>query len=141
MIAPDSAKPKLHPANQFTATQIAKLMLWGAVLWFLAAMTVRTLGPAGALDGGWSILIYAFVIIGTIPVILITRQLANLRGDQTAVGIALVTATALLLDGAAHAWFPVIYGSDPALIIKGAALIFWAAGVAVFLGFFMDRAD
>lgn len=139
MIAPDSANPEFRTATQFTATQIVKLILWGTILWFLAAMTVRTLGPAGALVGIWSILIYALVIIGTIPVILITRLIAKLRSDQTAVGIALVTATALLLDGVAHAWIPVIYGSNPALIVKGAALIFWEAGVAVTLGYIMDK--
>ncbi len=118
-----------------TAMQISILAIYGAVLWFLAAMLVRTIGPMGALDGVSGIIVYALVIPGTVPAIIAARPLAKLRRDQTAVGITVVTATALLLDGVAHAGFPAIYGTDPALIIKGAAAIFWGAGY-----FFWDAA-
>jgi hypothetical protein len=97
--------------------QIAVLVIYGTVLWFAAAMLVRTIGPMGALYGGWQILNYALVIPGTVPAILAARPLAKLDGHQTFNGIAVVTATALLLDGIAHAWFPAIYGTDPALIV------------------------
>ncbi|MFM9852688.1 MAG: hypothetical protein ACKVOJ_07795, partial [Sphingomonadaceae bacterium] len=58
---------------------------------------------------------------------------------QLAVGVLIVTATALFCDGIAHAWFPQLYGSDPALIILGASAIFWGAGVGLVLGLVMDR--
>lgn len=126
---------------QLTPTQIGILAVYGAVLWFLAAILVRTIGPMGALDGICGILTYALVIPGTVPAILAARPLAKLRRDQTAVGVAIVTATALLLDGVAHAWFPNLYGTDPALIIKGAAAIFWGAGVALVLALIMNKGE
>jgi hypothetical protein len=127
--------------QKLTTTQAIILAIYGAVLWFAAAMLVRTLGPMGALNGGWGLLTYTLVIPGTVPAIIAARPLAKLRRDQTILGIAVVTATALLLDGIAHAWFPAIYGTDPALIIKGAAAIFWGAGVGLVLAFIMNKED
>jgi hypothetical protein len=128
-------------AQQLTAIQIVILAIYGAVLWFAAAMLVRAIGPMGALDGGWRLLSYALVIPGTVPAIMIARPIAKLRADQTIAGISVVTATALLLDGIAHAWFPAIYGTDPALIVKGAAAIFWGAGVGLVLALTMNKGD
>jgi hypothetical protein len=127
--------------HNLTTNQIIILTIYGAVLWYLAAILVRTIGPLGALDGGWGILSYALVIPGTVPAILLARPLAKLRHDQTVVGIAVVTATALLLDGIAHAWFPAIYGTDSALIVKGAAAIFWGAGVGLVWAIIMNKED
>jgi hypothetical protein len=125
--------------KHLSSGQIVVLVVYGVILWFAAAMLVRTLGPMGALDGKWAMLTYLLVIPGTVPVILAARQLAKLSSGQTLTGIAVVTATALLLDGIAHAWCPSIYGTDDALIVKGAAAIFWGAGVGLILTFIMDK--
>jgi hypothetical protein len=124
--------------RSLTAKQIIILVLYGAVLWFVAAMLVRTIGPMGALDGFGRVITYALVIPGTVPAILLGRVLAQLSHDQTAIALIVITATALLLDGIAHAWFPSLYGSDPVLIVKGAAVIFWGAGVGLVLGLIMN---
>lgn len=133
--------PTTHCPHTLTTPQIGILAGYGTVLWFAAAMLVRTIGPMGALDGGWGMLTYVLVIPGTVPAILVARPLARLRGGQTISGVAVVTATALLLDGIAHAWFPAIYGTDPALIVKGAAAIFWGAGVGLVLAFIMNKGE
>jgi hypothetical protein len=135
MPAGTASKPPL------TAVQISILAVYGAVLWFLAAMLVRNIGPMGALDGAAGIVAYALVIPGTVPAIIAARPLAKLRRDQTVTGISIVTATALLLDGVAHDWFPMIYGTDPALIVKGAAAIFWGAGVGLVLALLMNEGE
>lgn len=135
-----SARASPSPPN-LRKSQITILAGYGAVLWFAAAMLVRTIGAMGALDGGSAILTYALVIPGTVPAILAARPLAALRDDQTIIGIAVITASALLLDGIAHAWFPAIYGTDPALIVKGAAAIFWGAGVGLVLAFIMNKGE
>ncbi len=129
------------PTHPLTAKQIIILALYGTLLWFLAAILVRTIGPMGALDGFGQVITYALVIPGTIPAIWIGRALARLSRDQTAISLIVITATALLLDGVAHAWFPSLYGSDPALIVKGAAAIFWGAGVGLVLGLVMNGPD
>lgn len=120
--------------------QIIILALYGALLWFIAAILVRTIGPMGALDGSARVITYALVIPGTVPAIWIGRMLAKLSRDQTAFSILVITASALLLDGIAHAWFPDIYGTDPVLRVKGAAVIFWGAGVGLVLGLIMNGA-
>ena len=132
-----------HPSQTrpLSTKQMIILALYGALLWFLAAILVRTIGPMGALDGYARIITYALVIPGTVPAILLGRALAKLSRDQTAISLIIITATALLLDGIAHAWFPSLYGSDPALIVKGAAVIFWGAGVGLVLGLIMNQPD
>lgn len=93
----------------------------------------------GLLEGSSGKFIYLLGIPGTVPAIMIARALAKLSDDQTMAGIAVVTATALLLDGVAHAWFPQIYGTDPALIVKGAAAIFCGAAVGLALALTMNK--
>lgn len=133
------SRQAIATAHNLTLAQIAILVVYGFVLWFAAALLVRTIGPMGLLEGSWGILIFLLVIPVTIPAILIARPLAKLSSDQTLAGIAVVTATALLLDGVVHAWFPRIYGTDPELIVRGAAAIFWGAGVGLFLAFIMNK--
>jgi hypothetical protein len=124
-----------------TTNQSLILAVYGVVLWFAAANLVRIIGPMGAFDGLMGLISFALVIPGTVPAIYGARWIAKLRRDQTALAIAVVTAAALLLDGIAHAWFPQLYGTDPALIVKGAAAIFWGAGVGLVLGLIMNRSE
>jgi hypothetical protein len=129
----------LPTATPFTPKQLLILIVLGVVFWFLAAMLVGTIGPMGALSGRARWITYVLVIPGTIPAILISRRLASLTRSQTSTGLLVVTAAALLLDGIAHAWFPSLYGSDPQLLLAGAAVIFWGAGVGLILAFIMSR--
>jgi hypothetical protein len=133
-----NSSQNLSKPQPLTTKQVIILALYGAALWFVAAMLVRTIGPMGALDGFGRVITYALVIPGTVPAIWIGRTLAKLELDQTAISLIVITATALLFDGIAHAWFPSLYGSDPALIVKGAAAIFWGAGVGLVLGLIMN---
>jgi hypothetical protein len=131
---------RTHGAGQtLTSGQFFILAIYGIILWFAAAMLVRTLAPVGALQGGWGAVTYAMVIPATVPAIIAARALARLRSDQTISAIAVVTATALLFDGIAHGWFSSIYGKDPALIVKGTGVIFWGAGIGLLLAFFFNK--
>lgn len=78
-------------------------------------------------------------IPGTVPFVLLSRKLAGLRVSQTAIGMLVVTATALLFDGAAFAFFPSLYANNPGDTTQAAAAILWGAGVALFLGLFMNK--
>ncbi len=126
------------PALPLSPMQIATLAIYGAVLWFIAAMLVRLLAPMGALDGSARVLTYLLVVPGTIPAIVIARRLARLVRGQTAIGIAVVTATATLLDGIAFAALPTLYADAPHHVIAGAAVIVWGAGVGLVLGVVMN---
>lgn len=123
----------------FSGFQLAVLMATGVALWFGAALLLRWLAAAGWLEGGARALVYALVVPGTIPFVMITRALARLRADQMALGVALVTATALLLDGIAVAQFPALYGATDARVLASSAAVLWGAGVAIMLGFAWNR--
>jgi hypothetical protein len=122
-----------------TAGQTVFLGFVGAALWLLAAIILRTIAPMGALEGTARFLTYALVIPGTLPFVFMTRALVGLRPDQTAIGIAVVTATALLIDGIVVAWYPKVYGGEPAQVKACAAAILWGAGVGMALSFVFNK--
>ncbi|WP_309645949.1 hypothetical protein [Phenylobacterium sp.] len=88
------------------------LVVLGAVLWFLAAVLLRFVGPMGAFDGVGLIALYVLTVPGTFPLILLAQRLAKLGRDQIAIGVTVATATAALLDGLALSQFPTLYGAD-----------------------------
>jgi hypothetical protein len=120
--------------------QTAIAALLGAVLWLVAALILRGLGPLGVYEGSARVLLYLAIIPGTIPVVLLLRRLAGLERDQTAIGMSVATAAAALLDGIALAWFPGLYGGEVALQAGAGATILWGAGVGLALGMVMNRA-
>lgn len=119
----------------------ATLAVVGAALWFLAAILLRDIGPIGAFEGSNRILLYALTIPGTLPFVWLTQRIARLASNQIAIGIAVVTATALLIDGVVMAWFPEIYGTELPQVTNSAAAILWGAGVGLVLGFIMNKED
>jgi len=132
-----AAHPVSTEAAPFSPLQWAILVAYGALLWFVAAVLLRTVAPYGALDGGTgTLLTYTLVIPGTVPFVLLIRALMKLRAGETALAITIVTASASLLDGTALVWLPALYGSNPA---GSAAAILWGVGVGLFLGIALDR--
>lgn len=125
------------PSAPLTLAQIAILAAYGAVLWFLAALLIRAIGPMGSLDAGSRALTYALVVPGTLPCVLLARRIAGLARRQLAAGMAAATAAAALLDGIALAWFPALYGNEP----LAGAVILWGAGVGLVMGVVMSRGD
>lgn len=123
-----------------SARQVGVLIGLGAGLWFLAAMILRLVAPMGALDGAARALTYALVIPGTLPAVWLIWKLPGLRRDQIALGGAIATATATLLDGIALAWFPALYAADVRLVAACGAAILWGAGIGLVLAFLFNRA-
>ncbi len=124
-----------------TSRQTLLLVFAGASLWFLAAVLLRIIAPMGALEGTMRGVSYALVIPGTYPFVLLTKWLVALRDDQMAIGIAVATTTALLIDGIVVAWFPAVYGGHLPQVTNCAAIILWGAGVALLLSFFMNKGE
>ena len=122
-----------------TTGQFLFLVIIGAVLWFLAAALLRTIGPTGAFEGTRRFTVYAITIPGTLPFIWMTKTLVKLPANRIGIGYSVATATALLLDGVAVAWFPELYGTDPVQVTNSAAAILWGAGVGMVLAFAINR--
>lgn len=121
-----------------TRAQSTILIGWGIVLWFGAAVLTQLVGRIGAYEGLGPAILYALIIPGTVPFVYLTRTLARLRPSQTAVAMAIVTATALLFDGVAFAGLRALYWHEAT---SAAASIFWGAGVAIALGIAMNARD
>lgn len=124
-----------------TQGQCMALVGTGIALWAVAAGLLRAIAPMGALEGSARLITYTLVIPGTFPFVVLTRKLIRLRQSQTAVGIAIVTGTALLIDGIVVGWFPQIYSEDVQHTANCAAAILWGAGMALVLGFMMNKGD
>ena len=133
-----SGKTKHLP---LTNGQIIQLVIWGAVLWFTAAMLLRLLGPMGIYEGINQVILYALVVPGTLPFIVAVQRLTKTPREHAGLGIAVATTAAVLLDGIALAWFPFLYGTETHLIAGAGAVILWGAGVGMFYGFWLNRAE
>lgn len=136
----DISKPAAALGNlPLERRQVGLSLLVGAVLWFVAAMMLLILGPMGIYEGSSRVILYALIIPGTVPFLLIGFRIARLEIHQYFIGTALMDLAAMLLDGVALAWFPALYGGTPELVAGAGAAILWGAGVALALAFFMNR--
>jgi hypothetical protein len=120
-------------------TQTFTCVALGIVLWAVAVALIRVIAPMGALEGTARALTYLLVIPGTFPFLLLSKRIAGLPSDKTAIGVAVMTAAAILLDGIALAWFPHIYGDTVEIIAAAGAVILWGGGVGLVLSFLMNR--
>lgn len=132
----DAPHPRRVPLSP---GQLIRLTALGAALWLTAALLLRWLGPLGVYDGTARILLYALIIPGTAPFIWLIAKIGGLARAELALGVSVVVAAAVLLDGLALAWTPTLYGAELALQAGAGAAILWGAGVALVLGFVFNR--
>jgi hypothetical protein len=128
-----------NPFLPLTRSQIARLTALGIAGWLSAALLLRTLEPFGVFDGMARVYLYALIVPGTVLFLLLAFWLSAVETAQRALAAALMTATAAILDGVALAWTPALYGADASHVAASGAAILWGAGVALFLGMFMNR--
>lgn len=110
----------------------------GAVLWLGFALLIRVIGPMGVFDGSNRIWLYLAVIPGTLPMIPVIRRLAGLAPNQHTIGMAVGTASAIMLDGLALSWAPWLYADTVELVAAAGAVILWGGGVGLALGALLD---
>lgn len=123
----------------FSAGQTATLILSGVIFWFIGALICRWAGSVGAFDGLNRILLYAALIPGTLPVILLIRQVARLAPGEVALGSAIATAAAIACDGVALVVYPDLYGPGVEQTAASGAVILWGGAVAIALGCLLNR--
>jgi hypothetical protein len=110
--------------------QIVILAAFSTLVWFLAAMFIRFVGPMGVFHGYKVIALYALTVPATVPLNARSRKLVRAPKSQMVTVVAITSAVATLLDGVAMSQFPALYGADPAITGAGAAWLLWAIGVA-----------
>lgn len=112
----------------------------GVVLWFVAAMMIRFLGPAVFVPGSAALplvfalsipVAWAFLWVGTTGI--------GVRGAAVMPAVIIMSFTAMFLDGLALTFFPALYGLPPASLLMGAALLLWGVAWIQFIAFVQTR--
>jgi len=133
--SPQAIPPSTAPVP-ITRAQSAIMAVYGAILWFLAAVIIRTIEPLGGQVVPGILLVYALMVPGFYPFILLARRIAGLRHDQTLIGVAIATGTAALIDAHALIFIPELYGPKPT---AAGATILWGIGVVLLMAAIMNR--
>lgn len=128
------------PTPSRHALRVPLLVALGAIFWFLAALVIRFLGP-GVFAPGSAVLLLVFAL--AVPIawgfVWLGTAIAGARGAAVVPAVAIMAATAMLLDGVALTWFPALYGLPPAsLVIVGACLL-WGVGWCLVIAFLWGR--
>lgn len=128
-----------HTRLPLSTSQIVTMAIFGAVVWFVAGMALGYLGPMGIYEGTNRAVLYALIVPGTVPFVMLARRIGGLASNQIAIAYAVATTVAMLLDGLALAWFPALYGGTPEMVAGAGATILWGAGVGQLLAFLFNR--
>ena len=122
-----------------TTRQTVMLALMGALFWFAAALVVRWTAADWAGRDGATVLVFVLIVIATIPALFMGARVAGMGREQFLAVGAIMVGVAALLDSIALTWFRPLYGTDPAIVLAGAAAILWGAGIALVLGIVLQR--
>ena len=139
MIHGTNETPSVRTFASLHSSQLIRLIALGATLWLVAALLLRFLAPLDIYSGTGRYILYFLIIPGTFPFVLLVRYLAGLARNQIGIGMAVVTAAAILLDGVALGWFPQLYGEGIENAANAGAAILWGGGVAITLGMLINR--
>ncbi len=113
-------------------------MALGVAFWFVAAMIIRLSGQAVFSENNpYLLLMFVLAVPITFGFIFITQKMGKLKQSEILRPIAIVTATAALLDGVAMTWFRSLYSNSFEVSFFGSALILWGAGLGLLLAHFL----
>jgi hypothetical protein len=113
-----------------TRVQVLSLFAVSAIFWILATLYIHFLPGAftNPVRG-------AIGFITTFPIawlsVLFTKWVGRLSADQLLLGVAIVGAIAMMIDGIVLRWFPGAYSGDPLTLRLGAAWLLWGYGVSL----------
>jgi uncharacterized membrane protein YoaK (UPF0700 family) len=117
-------------------SQLTVLVVFSAVLWVAATAYIRFY-PAAFVDPvNGAISFVTALPMGWLSVYL-TRRIAKLETGQLLPGIAVVGATAMMIDGLVLHFAPAAYGIDDTTIRFGAAWLLWGYGVSLGIALIM----
>lgn len=126
----------------FTSRQVGLFVVLGIVFWFAGAMLVRIGGPTIFTAGSTMLFVlYILALPISLGFIAIARVISGVPLRHMLAPTAVMTATALLLDGIAVGFFSQLYGSTWEWVMHGAALILWGGGVGLVCGAWFSRAE
>lgn len=116
--------------------QILRLIGLGLALWVAATLYIRLL-PSALLDPVQGAIGFA----GSLPMawisVWLVRRVGVLERQEIPLGVAVVGAIAMMIDGVALRWRPDLYGSDPLAVRLGAAWLLWGYGLSLGVAYLM----
>lgn len=128
------------PTLSRLALRVPLLIALGAIFWLLAALAIRFLGPSVfAPDSAVLFLVFLLAIPIAWGFVWVGTTLAGARGAAVIPAVAIMTATAMLLDGVALTWFPILYGLPSASLVIVGALLLWGMGWILAIAYLWNR--
>ena len=127
--------PPATSVSVLTRRQTTVMIIAGVVLWYAAAALLRALSDAQLLGGTSGAIVFAVVVPGTLPFVLLLRTLGRLSSEQMVPGYTLATTAALLCDGIAVTWHPSLYGADETAARLSAGGVIFGGAVGLVLAF------
>lgn len=128
------------PSPSLAADRLPLFVVLGVVLWFVAAMMFRVLGPALLIPGSAAL---PLVFAGSIPLawvfLRIGVTLGRVPGAATLLAAAVMSAMAMFLDALALTFFPSLYGLPTAQLLLVAALLLWGVAWILFFAYIQTR--
>jgi hypothetical protein len=121
-----------------TRRQVAILVALGVLFWIAAAAAIRS-SPRNLTDPVRG----AIGFVTTFPIawlsVRLTKRLAGLSREMLVRGVALASASAMLIDGAVLRWAPRVYAANDTVIRFGSAWLLWGYGVSLGIALLMAR--
>ena len=115
------------------------LVIMGAVYWFAAALVVRWTAPDWVGSTAATLVVLGLILGITPAALWLGMRVSDTGRAQAGYVTTVMTTTALLLDGIALTWLPSLYGTNPAIVLGGAAAIMFGAGAALVIGMMIER--
>jgi hypothetical protein len=104
----------------------------GALFWLIGVLFIRFAGPLLLIEGSPLLLVpFAASFPASWVCIKAGEVAGKVKGHALLVACVIMNATALMLDGAALALFPSIYGVTGSVLVLAAAWLLWTFGTGL----------
>ena len=116
--------------------QILRLIGLSFALWAAATLYIRLL-PNALLDPVQGSVGFASSLPMAWLSVWLVERVGSLRREEIPLGVAVVGAVAMMIDGVALRWRPDLYGADPLAVRLGAAWLLWGYGLSLGVAYLM----
>lgn len=122
--------------NEKPLTNLILFASLGTVFWLEALLFIRFWGEHLFTNGNpWLLFLFASSVPIAWILVKISATIGKVEGGDLLTAVALISLTAMLLDGIALTWFQNWYGLEQTQLLLASAWILWGAGVGLAIGY------